>query len=95
VGERQAARKLLLINRAPFEETVLKAILSLRELKEDEVLVIKGRGDYIPKAIDVYNEVKKRLGNALVLEKVSIGSERVGRRVLSFIEISLRFSVQA
>lgn len=84
-------RKLILVNRTPLEEIVLNVILSLRELKEDEILVLKGRGDYIPKAIDVYNEVKKRLGNALILENVSIGSEKAGRRILSYIEISLRF----
>lgn len=93
MSERQLSRKLIIVNRTPVEELVLNAILSLRELKEDEVLILKGRGDYIPKAIDIYNEVKKRLGNALILEKVSIGSERVGRRTLSYIEIALRFSM--
>jgi len=93
VSEKQQSRKLILVNRTPLEELVLNVILTLRELKENEVLVLKGRGDYIPKAIDVYNEVKKRLGNALVLENVSIGSERVGRRTLSYIEISLKFTM--
>ena len=93
MSEKQQSRKLILVNRTPLEELVLNVILTLRELKENEVLVLKGRGDYIPKAIDVYNEVKKRLGNALVLENVSIGSERVGRRTLSYIEISLKFTM--
>jgi DNA-binding protein Alba len=93
VSEKQQSRKLILVNRTPLEELVLNVILTLRELKENEVLVLKGRGDYIPKAIDVYNEVKKRLGNALVLENVSIGSERAGRRTLSYIEISLKFTM--
>jgi DNA-binding protein Alba len=93
VSEKQQSRKLILVNRTPLEELVLNVILTLRELKENEVLVLKGRGDYIPKAIDVYNEVKKRLGNALVLENVSIGSEKVGRRTLSYIEISLKFTM--
>jgi DNA-binding protein Alba len=93
VSEKQQSRKLILVNRTPLEELVLNVILTLRELKENEVLVLKGRGDYIPKAIDVYNEVKKRLGNALVLENVSIGSEKAGRRILSYIEISLKFTM--
>ncbi|MCC6009763.1 MAG: hypothetical protein LM585_02500 [Fervidicoccaceae archaeon] len=93
MSEKQQSRKLILVNRTPLEELVLNVILTLRELKENEVLVLKGRGDYIPKAIDVYNEVKKRLGNALVLENVSIGSEKAGRRILSYIEISLKFTM--
>jgi DNA-binding protein len=93
VSEKQQSRKLILVNRTPLEELVLNVILTLRELKENEVLVLKGRGDYIPKAIDVYNEVKKRLGNALVLKNVSIGSEKAGRRTLSYIEISLKFTM--
>lgn len=86
-------KRIVLVTRSPLEEQVLNVILSLRELKENEVLVVKGRGDFIPKAIDVYNEVRKRLGSALVLEGVSIGSERAGRRILSYIEIALRFSM--
>lgn len=91
MSDKQLAKKLIMVNRTPLDEIVLNVILSLRELKENELLVIKGRGDYIPKAIDVYNEVKRRLGNTLILEKVSIGSERAGRKTLSYIEISLRF----
>lgn len=91
MGEKQ--KKLILVTRSPFEEQVLNVILSLRELKENEVLVVKGRGEYIPRAIDIYNEVRKRLGSSLILEGVSIGSEKAGRRVLSYIEIALRFSM--
>ncbi len=53
----------------------------------DKVTIV-GKGNNIPKAITVYNILKSRLGDALVLENVNIGSifnER--NRRISYIEI--------
>lgn len=55
----------------------------------DEV-VIKGRGEAITKAVDVYNALKSRLGDSLELVKVEIGSERSGRRLTSYIAIRVK-----
>lgn len=85
--------QLILVGRSDVSEYALRTIVALRELAEDEVVVIKGRGDNISKAIDVYNEVLSRIGDAVKLVNVSIGSERVGRKKLSFIEIRLTMSL--
>ncbi len=88
-----AREELIMISRGDVSEYALKAIIALRESREDEVVVLKGRGDNICKAIDVYNEIKSRLGDALKLVSVNIGSERAGRRKLSYIEIRLRMEL--
>lgn len=55
----------------------------------DEV-IIKGRGEAISKAVDVYNALKTRLGDSLELVEVEIGSERAGKRLTSYISIKVR-----
>ncbi|MEM4462918.1 MAG: hypothetical protein QXR98_01615 [Fervidicoccaceae archaeon] len=81
---------LIIVSSGDVSEYALRAIVSLRGLGEKEVVVIKGRGDFIEKAIDVYNEMKMRMGDSLKLVKVSIGSEKVGRRILPYIEIRVK-----
>jgi len=81
---------LIIVSTGDTSEYALRAIVSLRGLSDDEVVVIKGRGDFIEKAIDVYNEMKARMGDALKLVKVNIGSERVGRRIYPYIEIKVK-----
>jgi len=81
---------LIIVSTGDISEYALRAIVSLRGLSDDEVVLIKGRGDFIEKAIDVYNEMKARMGDALKLVKVNIGSERVGRRIYPYIEIKVK-----
>ncbi|MGC8909140.1 MAG: DNA-binding protein [Fervidicoccaceae archaeon] len=81
---------LIIIGNGDTSEYALRAIVSLRGLSENEVVVIKGRGEFIEKAIDVYNEMKARMGESLKLVKVNIGSERVGRRIFPYIEIKVK-----
>jgi len=81
---------LIIVSTGDTSEYALRAIVSLRGLSDDEVVVIKGRGDFIEKAIDVYNEMKARMGDALKLVKVNIGSEKVGRRIYPYIEIKVK-----
>lgn len=95
MGLSSMGKRVMLVTKRPVNEQVLDAILSLRELKENEILAIKGRGDQISRAVDIYNELRRRLGSSLILEGVSIGSEKVGRKTLPFIEIVLRFSATA
>ncbi len=83
---------MILVGRDDTSEYALQAIVSLRALGENEIVVLKGRGEYISKAIDVYNEVKDRIGDVLELVDVSIGSERAGNRKISYIEIKLKMS---
>ncbi len=52
-------------------------------------IVIKGKGDKISKAVAVYNAVKDRMGDAIKLENVRIGSEDRRGKLVSFIEITI------
>jgi len=85
--------ELIMVGRGDVSEYALRTIVALRETRDDEFVVIKGRGENICKAIDVYNEVKMRLGDALKLIGVDIGSERAGRRKVSYIEIKLKIEI--
>ncbi|PUA32405.1 MAG: hypothetical protein B7O98_07050 [Zestosphaera tikiterensis] len=53
-------------------------------------VVIRGKGENISKAVDLYNILHRRLGDYLKLTNVSIGTERVGGRAVSYIEITLQ-----
>lgn len=89
----QAKEHFILVGRNDVSEYALRTIIALRETSDDEIVVIKGRGDNISKAVDVYNEVASRIGDALKLVSVNIGSDKVGRRKLSFIEIKVKMSL--
>lgn len=89
----QAKEHFILVGRNDVSEYALRTIIALRETSDDEIVVIKGRGDNISKAVDVYNEVVSRIGDALKLVSVNIGSDKVGRRKLSFIEIKVKMSL--
>ena len=83
---------IVMVGRGDVNEYALQTIVSLRSVGED-LVVVKGRGENISRAIDVYNEVKKRMGDVIELVDVSIGSERAGSRKTSFIEIKLRMKI--
>jgi len=55
-----------------------------------EIIVLKGFGKEISKAIDVYNSLVDRLKDGIVLESVSTGSEMRDRRRISYILIRIR-----
>lgn len=80
--------KVIEVRRNSLDDYVVEAIVGFQE--GPGLIVIKGRGPYISRAVDVYNELAQRLGDGLELVKVEIGSERVRGRILSYISISLR-----
>jgi DNA-binding protein len=80
---------VILVGRGDISEYALQTIVALRSVGE-ELVVLKGRGDNISKAIDVYNEVKKRIGDVIEVAGINIGSERAGSRKVSYIEIKLK-----
>ncbi|NPA05144.1 MAG: DNA-binding protein [Crenarchaeota archaeon] len=84
-----AARdNVVVVGRKSVSDYVLSAILLFNEGKDE--IIIKGRGENISKAVDVYNALKARLEDSLELVSVRIDSERVGPRLVSFIEIKVR-----
>ncbi|MGC9012312.1 DNA-binding protein [Thermogladius sp. KZ2Tp1] len=80
--------KVINVRRGSIDDYVIEAIVGFQE--GPGLVLLKGRGPYISKAVDVYNELVHRLGDGLELVKVEIGSERVKGRVFSYITISLK-----
>ncbi len=76
--------KVIDVGRKPIDDYIFEAVVSFNE--GIDVLVLKGRGQFISKAVDVYNRLYDRLGDSIELEKVEIGTER--RR--SYIAITVR-----
>jgi len=76
------------VGRKPLDDYVFDIIISFQEGIDH--IVIKGFGDYISKAVDIYNELRHRLGEGIVLEKIEIGSERRRGRLRSFIAIHVK-----
>jgi len=76
------------VGKKSIEDYLFDVILRFQE--GDEIVVIKGAGDFISKAVDVYNRLKERLGDSVELVNVEIGSERRGRRIRSFIAIKVK-----
>jgi DNA-binding protein len=76
------------IGRRPIDDYLFDIILRFQE--GDDVVVIRGFGDFISKAVDVYNRLKDRLGEGIELVNVEIGSEKRGRRTKAYIAIHVR-----
>lgn len=73
------------VGKKSIRDYVFEVIVNFQE-GVDKV-VIKGYGRYISKAVDLYNVLKHRLGDSIEMENVEIGSENLGNRLRSFIEI--------
>ncbi len=76
--------KITVGNKPVLDYIVSIAILFNQGVKR---IIIRGRGDNISKAIAVYNAVKERMGDAVKLSNVRIGSEDRKGKLTSFIEI--------
>lgn len=76
------------VGRKPIDDYIFDIIIRFQE--GEDVVVIKGYGDFISKAVDVYNRLKDRLGDSIELVNVEIGSERRGRRFRPFIAIHVK-----
>lgn len=79
----------ILITRAKRTEDYVLDIIVLFNQGYDEI-EIKGIGNSIYKAVEVYNLLKERLGDGVILEKTDIGSEVKDRRRISYISIKLK-----
>lgn len=52
-------------------------------------VVIRGCGDNIHRAVNLYNALKSRLGDSIKLANVKIGSEKRGFKYVPYIEIEV------
>ncbi len=80
--------KVVDIGRKPVDDYIFEIIVSFQEGIDE--IVIRGFGDYISKAVDVYNELYSRLGESIELENVEIGSEKRGGRIKPYISIHVK-----
>jgi DNA-binding protein len=83
-----AEENVVIIGKKPVMDYVLAAILLFNE-GYDEV-IIRGQGDNISKAVDVYNALLNRLQDGVELVGVKIDSIERGRRLVPIIEIRVR-----
>jgi len=83
-----SSESVIEIGRRPIDDYIFAIIVRFRE--GDDIVVIKGYGPFVSKAVDVYNRLVDRLGEGVELVNVEIGSEKRGRRIKSFIAISVK-----
>ncbi|RLG82434.1 MAG: DNA-binding protein [Thermoprotei archaeon] len=76
--------KITIGNKPLIDYIVSLAILFNQGIRR---IIIRGSGDKISKAIAVYNALKERMGDAVKLNDVRIGSENRRGRMVSYIEI--------
>lgn len=58
--------------------------------QEVPVVVLRGEGRFISKAVDLYNAILLKMGSSVELVDVSIGSSKVNGRVRPYISIKIR-----
>ncbi len=86
-----SSANVIVVGKKSVNDYVLSAILLLNE-GHDEV-IIRGQGNNINKAVEVYNALRRRLGDSIELVSVSIDSFEKGRRLVPFIEIKVRRTI--
>ena len=52
-------------------------------------VTLRGRGENISKTVALYNALKDRMGDAIKLIDVKIGSEEIKGKIVSYIEIKI------
>ena len=80
--------RIVIVAKKPIREYLLEIALIFQEGVTD--LVLKGYGGFINRAVDVYNALVSKMGNNIVLENVSIGSDMVRGRSKSYIVIKIK-----
>ncbi|MEM2234837.1 MAG: DNA-binding protein [Desulfurococcaceae archaeon] len=88
MAESEMPEKVINVVARPLNDYVFNVVVSFNQGISE--LVIKGRGKFISKAVDVYNALLNRLGDSIELIGVNIGSERFKGRRRAFIAIKIR-----
>lgn len=70
------------------EDYVLEIIEALNHVSEE--VEIKGSGWEINKVVDIYNLIKERLGNGIILDYITIGSEIKDRKRISYLLLRIK-----
>ncbi len=72
----------------PLDDYLVSVAILFNQGKDR--VILKGRGNNISKAVALYNALKNRMGEALELVDVRIGSEDLRGKIVSYIEIEVR-----
>lgn len=80
--------KVIDVSRKPVSDYVFDAVVSFNQGVDE--IIIKGRGDFISKAVDVYRYLAERLGDSIEIVNIDIGSEKFKGRRRSYIAIRVR-----
>ncbi|ALU11340.1 DNA-binding protein [Ignicoccus islandicus DSM 13165] len=81
-------KEVITVVKDNINDYVLQAILAINS--GVPVIEIVGRGKNIYKAVYVFNRLRGRIGDAVEIERVEIGSEERGRRRIPYIKIVLK-----
>lgn len=80
--------KIIDVSRKSITDYVFDAVVNFNQGIDE--IIIKGRGNFISKAVDVYRILSERLGDSIEIINIEIGSERFRGRRRSYIAIHIR-----
>lgn len=80
--------KIIVVSGRPLDDYLVEIVLSFQE--GFDTVVVKGYGPNASRVADLYNAVVGRLKDSVEIEEISIGSDRVGRRMKSYLSFRLR-----
>jgi len=75
------------VGNKPIEDYLVSAAILFNQ--GTSKVKLKGKGNNISKAVALYNALKERMGDAVKLKEVKIGSEESKGKIISYIEIIL------
>lgn len=80
--------RTVVVTKKPIDDLIFEIVLLFRE--GVDIVIIKGYGPYISRAVDLYNILVNRMGESIELVEVATGSERRRGAPRSFIAIKVR-----
>lgn len=82
------SERTIIVSTRPLREYLINVALLFQE--GASVVVIKGYGKFISKAVDLYNALSLRMKDSIELAGVSIGTESVQGRSKPYIAIRVQ-----
>jgi len=84
----RATERTIVVSTKPLRDYIIEVAVSFQE--GAEVVVIKGYGKFISKAVDLYNIILNRMRDSIEYMGALIGSENVQGRSRPYIAIKIR-----
>lgn len=82
-----SGERVLVIGKKRITDYLVEVAVAFQEAA---VVVLKGEGKFISKAVDLYNAIMSRMKESVELVDVSIGSTSSGGRVKPYIAIKIK-----